>query len=984
MAVRSCIVLLLLGTHLAADDFQQTLQPLLGGRCADCHSGDEPAGKLALDTLTQQQLLQQPQLLHELLRVVDTGAMPPETVDPLPLDLRHRATVALFALLGQAQHPEPAATPVWRLNRFQYNNTVRDLFQLNRQVLPLPEKLMTRHGSWLTDMAALPHEQRRLPDAVEARSYTLSPEAGLSGVRPFPRDLQAEHGFDNQTDQLTLSPLLLDAFLRLSYSIVDSPDFNAESVRIWDRFFAAPELPDAVGLQQQLAEIRSRLSWFLPLAFRQPVDEATVARYVDYAGSCLQSDPDFTAAMKRVAAAAMSSPLFLLRVSGTDHTDRQFAAASRLSYFLWGSAPDEQLLEQAKAGRLADPAVVTAEVQRMLADPRIERFLDTFPAQWMHLENAVVATPDPELAPWFRLDAERPASLQMILEPLLLFEALFLEDGSCSQLINPTFGYRSEFLQTWYGDQLSPAPVDETQLAADNVRREQQREQQRKIIRDSERQLAALRDPIRARLLLEQQAGGEIPGLKNLEPWAAWEFNGDLHDSLHGLHLTAHGNIEFADGRVVLNKSYLQSESLMQDVAEKTLEVRLILRNPDQPGGGAMGVQGPGDFFDTIVIGERQPRHWISGSNGFARTLDFPGSYPESETEQPVHLMMVYEADGTTRLYRNGQPYGESFNKGKAVFPAGETSILFGLRHLPAGGNRYLNLEIDQARLYLRALSVDEAAAAAAGQTVVIGEEALLAAMSPQQQELQTSLQTALTHAQTALQGIPSDVTVAEAQTQNRQRFEADLRRQMNQWTFRRVMETDSRFGGIVTNAAMLSMTSGPRRTHPVARGVWITEVIFNDPPKPPPNDVPPLDEDAADPNLTIREQFAAHRENPSCAGCHTRLDPLGFALENYDLTGRWRTQYTNGREVDTAGTLLRQHPFRNIQEFRGALQQEHPRIARAFTEHLLRFALARPLTASDSLTVDRLLKETATSDNGIRSLVHAVAVTSAQDLLAD
>ena len=984
MALRSCIVLLFLTTSLCADDFQDTLQPLLSGRCADCHSGDEPSGDLALDDITREQFLQQPQLLHELFRVVDTGAMPPETADPLPLDIRQQATAAFFSLLQQAQHQKPAATPVWRLNRFQYNNTVRDLFQLNRQVLPLPEKLMTRYGSWLTDMAALPQKQRRLPDAVEARSHTLAPEAGLSGVRPFPRDLQAEHGFDNQTDQLTLSPLLLDAFLRLSYSIVDSPDFNAESVGIWDRFFAAPELEDAAGPQQQLAEFRSRLSWFLPLAFRQPVDEATVARYVDYAGSCLQADPDFTAAMKRVAAAAMSSPLFLLRVSATDDADRQFAAASRLSYFLWGSSPDEQLLEQAKAGRLADPAVVAAEVQRMLADPRIERFLDTFPAQWMHLENAVVATPDPELAPWFRLDAERPASLQMILEPLLLFEALFLEDGSCSQLINPTFGYRSEFLQTWYGDQLRPATVDEAQLAADNVRREQQREQQRTIIRNSEQQLAALRDPIRARLLREQQQGGEIPGLKNLEPWAAWEFNGDLQESLHGLHLTAHGNIEFADGRVVLNKSYLQSESLMQDVAEKTLEVRLILRNPDQPGGGAMGMQGPGDFFDTIVIGERQPRHWISGSNGFARTLDFPGSYPESETEQPVHLMMVYEADGTTRLYRNGQPYGDSFNKGKAVFPAGETSILFGLRHLPAGGNRYLNLEIDQARLYLRALSAEEAAAAAAGQTVVIGEEALLTAMTPQQRELQTSLQTALTQAQTALQAIPSDVTVAEAQTQNRQRFEADLRRQMNQWTFRRVEETDARFGGIITNAAMLSMTAGPRRTHPVARGVWITEVIFNDPPKPPPNDVPPLDEDAADPNLTIREQFAAHRENPSCAGCHTRLDPLGFALENYDLTGRWRTQYANGRDVDTAGTLLRQHPFGSIQEFRSALQLEQPRIARAFTEHLLRFALARSLTAADVLTVDRLLKRTAAVDNGVRSLVQEVAVTIVLDLLSD
>ena len=88
-------------------------------------------------------------------------------------------------------------------------------------------------------------------------------------------------------------------------------------------------------------------------------------------------------------------------------------------------------------------------------------------------------------------------------------------------------------------------------------------------------------------------------------------------------------------------------------------------------------------------------------------------------------------------------------------------------------------------------------------------------------------------------------------------------------------------------------MTSGPTRTQPIARGSWILGVIFNDPPAPPPNDVPPLKE-TNDANLTIREQFAAHREHASCAGCHAKIDPLGFALENFDITGRWREKYEN------------------------------------------------------------------------------------------
>ena len=169
---------------------------------------------------------------------------------------------------------------------------------------------------------------------------------------------------------------------------------------------------------------------------------------------------------------------------------------------------------------------------------------------------------------------------------------------------------------------------------------------------------------------------------------------------------------------------------------------------------------------------------------------------------------------------------------------------------------------------------------------------------------------------------MPANIDPNQALARSRRRFEEDLRQQLRSREFRYVKVEDQRYGGIITNAAMLTMTSGQKRTHPVARGVWIIEVILNDPPSPPPNDVPPLNEEATDNNLTIREKFAAHRENPSCAGCHDRLDPLGFALENYDITGRWRDRYQNGREVDAGGTLLRKYPFAEINEAYAALER--------------------------------------------------------------
>jgi hypothetical protein len=94
-------------------------------------------------------------------------------------------------------------------------------------------------------------------------------------------------------------------------------------------------------------------------------------------------------------------------------------------------------------------------------------------------------------------------------------------------------------------------------------------------------------------------------------------------------------------------------------------------------------------------------------------------------------------------------------------------------------------------------------------------------------------------------------------------------------------------------------MTSGPKRALPIARGSWMIEGVFNDPPAPPPNNVPPLSGGDDGKHLTIREQFAKYGENPDCASCHARIDPLRFALENFDGTGRWRERYENGREID-------------------------------------------------------------------------------------
>ena len=955
-----------------ADEFNQFIKPLFAKHCLKCHRGEKPKGDVNLGEIkSSAQLRGKPELIGALIDAIDGAFMPPE--DEPALEEKTRATLVLnlkTILKSAADAEPPSRTQLRRLNRFQYNNSVRDLFQLKRDVFPMTEKLMTRHQNYLHA------EGNRMPDTVQVSSDVLLETGGFAEVVPYPKDLPAAHGFDNQANQLTLSPLLLEAYLRLSHSILKSPDFTPENVGIWNAFFQAPAEADA----DTRKIIRQRIAPFMRLAFRMPVDDETLDRYTSYAQSKIDKGLSFTDAMKRCASAILCSPRFLYRHDAASPDEKGYELASRLSFFLWGSAPDSRLLSLAESGELLKPDVLRSVVNRMLADPKIERFLDSFPGQWMKLENLFGVAPDSRLYPQFNMRGGVPASTQMVLEPLLLFDAVFVENRAVMDLIKPQFAYRSDFLNSWYAGKLRPSDEFRQQVADEFRQRDEHRKQLEASIADLQKKRQSIIDPIRKRLIAEKQArvdAGQKVDVVDLKPVAAWNFDGDLKDSISGLDLKAHGDITFADGAVVLNKSYLESPRLPFDLNAKTLEVWCSLETIDQRAGGVMTVQ-ENQIFDSIVYSERKPKHWISGSNGFTRTDDFPDATPETDAEQRLHLAMVYQADGTTLMYRNGKPYGKPFRKGRATFAKDRSFVLFGLRHLPAGGNRYLAVRIDQARLYNRALTADEVALSGSGGGVWVSNDEITKAMSPEQSRELESLVKARELAQAELNKLPKPNPNFNLNREVQARFDGRLKAQARARSFRRVPVTDPRYGGVITNLATMTMTSAPKRTLPIARGAWMIEVIFNDPPPPPPNDIPPLDEDSGPKNLTIREKFAKHRENPDCAGCHSRIDPLGFALENFDITGRWRDRYENKREVDATGTLFKKYSFTGVVDFKESLAKEEKRFAKAFTSHLLRFALARELAAIDSLTVDTIIRKTEPEHFKLRSLIREVVLSDA------
>jgi hypothetical protein len=203
----------------------------------------------------------------------------------------------------------------------------------------------------------------------------------------------------------------------------------------------------------------------------------------------------------------------------------------------------------------------------------------------------------------------------------------------------------------------------------------------------------------------------------------------------------------------------------------------------------------------------------------------------------------------------------------------------------------------------------------------------------------------------------------------------------------------ESPLGGLLTQAAILKVTANGTSTSPVVRGAWIMERLIGEPPPPPPASVPAVEPDIRGAK-TIRDLLALHTKSESCAGCHARFDPVGLALENFDILGGWRTRYrgveqgervtgidraghdfayTLAEPVDAAGQLRDGRRFQNIRDLKAILASNPRQLARNLLHQFTLYATGTPVRFADRAEIEVMLDACAKDSYRVRDLVHAL-----------
>jgi len=392
--------------------FERTLRPFVAKYCFDCHSGEEAEAELALDSYgTLASVREGREAWQRVLKMVRGREMPPEGMpQPTTAEVVNitRWIEEQITRVDCSGPIDPGRVTIRRLNRVEYANTVRDLL----------------------GVAFDPGDE-------------------------FPAD-DVGYGFDNIGDVLTLPPLLMEKYLDAAEEIAARaiPDDPAdgkpgEDPETRERIlFVKPG--NGVSEDEAARQVLRRLA---TRAFRRPVEEAQLERLLQLVRISRKRGDGFEGSIRFALQAILVSPRFLFRIEKDPEPDNaenvrtldEYELATRLSYFLWSTMPDEELFAQAEAGTLREN--LDAQVRRMLADDKSGELVENFAGQWLELRNLDKVTPDRKQFASFDEGLRR----SMRVEAEMLFEAVMREDRSVLDLIDADFTFVDGRLARHYG-----------------------------------------------------------------------------------------------------------------------------------------------------------------------------------------------------------------------------------------------------------------------------------------------------------------------------------------------------------------------------------------------------------------------------------------------------------------------------------------------------------------------------------------------------
>ena len=437
------------------DEFDLIGKPFLEKYCLDCHDGSDGEGGVDLSTFqTSKDVVGSLSLWGNALRQVESGRMPPEGNSRASGQEISKLSDWLMSTVENGTRLDPGHGKMRRLNRAEYENTIRDLFRLPRSCFNNNSKIIQTNGYFQPATGQMPRHVL----AVSCFWNSRERYSDLPGVSTLPVDPPVEHGFANDQSALSLSPLLMESYLEISNSLLNNVEF-AELSNLWQSMFIPVKGESG---DESIRRAEEQLLSFLPRAFRRVVSAEEMLVYSNLFKNEIGENNSYSKSMITTVSAILISPNFLFRhefltpseagaVRDSD-LNNCFKMANRLSYFIWGSMPDDALFQAANERRLLTDKQLKYQVDRMLDDPKSKSLATEFGMQWLKVQDAASVLPDKTLFPQYYVKSNQrpPPAISMMIEQLLFFESIMVENRRITEFVASDYAYLNRQLMDWY------------------------------------------------------------------------------------------------------------------------------------------------------------------------------------------------------------------------------------------------------------------------------------------------------------------------------------------------------------------------------------------------------------------------------------------------------------------------------------------------------------------------------------------------------